>query len=146
MNDTKLKTAEIRSGDDKGKHTTTRRELLLLPGGGIIIDTPGMREFSLWNNDMTASDIFSDINEIAAGCRYKDCSHIHEADCEVKNAIEEGIITRQHLVNYFKLKKETEYLDSLIDKNIYLERKKKEKKFGREIKQFYKRGKSKGNL
>jgi ribosome biogenesis GTPase len=146
MNETKLKTADIRSGDDKGKHTTTRRELFLLPGGGIIIDTPGMREFSLWESDMTASDIFSDINDIAAGCRYKDCSHIHESGCAVKNAVSKGIISNEHLVNYFKLKKENEYLDSLIDKNIYLERKKKEKKLHREIKQFLKGRKSKGNL
>lgn len=146
MNDNKLKTANIRSGDGKGKHTTTRRELLLLPGGGIVIDTPGMREFSLWESDMSASDIFSDINEIAAGCRYKDCSHIHEADCAVKIAVEQGIITKEQIENFIKLKKESEYLDSLIDKNIYLERKKKEKRLGRVIKQFYKGGNSKRNI
>ena len=146
MNHTLQKTAEIRVSDGRGKHTTTRRELFLLPGGGIIIDTPGMREFSIRNSDVAGSDIYSDISKIAAGCRYKDCSHTHEAGCAVKEALENGIITEGHLENYFKLKKESDYLDSLIDKNIYLERKKKEKELHRIIKRYYKDGNSKGNI
>jgi ribosome biogenesis GTPase len=145
-NDAKLRTADIRTGDGKGKHTTTRRELFLLPGGGIIIDTPGMREFGLWESDISATDVFADINEIAAGCRYADCSHNHESGCAVKNAVENGTITKEKLENFHKLKKENEYLDSLIDNNIYLERKKKEKRLHREIKRYFKGGNSKGNL
>lgn len=145
-NDAKLRTADIRAGDGKGKHTTTRRELFMLPGGGIIIDTPGMREFGLWESDISSTDVFADINEIAAGCRYADCTHIHESGCAVKDALANGIIKEAQLENFYKLKKENEYLDSLIDKNIYLERKKKEKRLHREIKRYFKRGNSKGNL
>jgi ribosome biogenesis GTPase len=146
MNNTLQKTAEIRIGDGRGKHTTTRRELFLLPGGGIIIDTPGMREFSIRNSDVAGADIYSDIAEIAEGCRFKDCSHMQESGCAVKEALANGIITEEHLENYFKLKKESDYLDSLIDKNIYLERKKKEKELHRIIKRYYKNGNSKGNI
>ena len=143
MNNKMQKTAEVRLSDGKGKHITTRRELFLLPGGGIIIDTPGMREFSLGSSDAASSDIFYDINKIAEGCRFKDCSHTHESGCEVKAALEKGIITEGHLENYFKLKKESEYLESLTDKNIFLERKKKEKELHRIIKRYYKDGNSK---
>lgn len=146
MNDTLQKTAGIRMSDGRGRHTTTRRELFLLPGGGIIIDTPGMREFSIRDSDISGSDIYSDIAEIAEGCRFKDCSHTHEAGCAVKDALDKGTISKGHLENYFKLKKESDYIDSLIDKNIYLERKKKEKQLHRIIKRYYKDGNSKGNI
>jgi ribosome biogenesis GTPase len=146
MNDAVQKIADIRPGDGRGRHTTTRRELFLLPGGGIIIDTPGMREFSVRDGDVAGSDIYSDITEIAEGCRFKDCTHTHESGCAVKNALEQGIIPPGHLDNYFKLRKEIDYIDSLIDKNIYLERKKKEKQLHRIIKRYYKDGNSKGNI
>ncbi len=146
LNGAVQKTAGIRAVDGRGRHTTTRRELFLLPGGGIMIDTPGMREFSIRDSDIAGSDIYSDIAEISAGCRFKDCSHTHEAGCAVKDALDKGIISQGHLDNYFKLKKESDYLDSLIDKNIYLERKKKEKELHRIIKRYYKDGNSKGNL
>ncbi len=136
------KVSDIRLSDGKGKHTTTRRELFLLPGGGIIIDTPGMREFALADNNIDSTDIFSDIFKFAADCRYKNCTHIHETGCSVKSAVQNGIITKEHYANYLKLKKESEYYDSLIDKNIYLERKKKEKRLHREIKRYFKRKKT----
>ncbi|HSD63867.1 MAG TPA: ribosome small subunit-dependent GTPase A [Ignavibacteriaceae bacterium] len=138
MNFDVQKTAAVRLTDGKGKHTTTRRELFLLPNGGIVIDSPGMREFKLWKNDIDGGSLFSDITEFAAGCKFADCSHTHESGCEVKKAVEEGIIKQEQLNNYYKLKKETEYLDSLIDKNIYLEKKKKVKQLHREIKRYYK--------
>jgi ribosome biogenesis GTPase len=146
MNDAHQKTAGIRESDGRGRHTTTRRELFLLPGGGIMIDTPGMREFSIRNSDVESADIYSDIAGIAEGCRYKDCSHTHEAGCAVKEALANGIITAGHFENYLKLKKESDYIDSLIDKNVYLERKKKEKQLHRIIKRYYKDGNSKGNI
>lgn len=146
LTENQQKTNEIRIEDNKGRHTTTRREIFLIPVGGILIDTPGMREFSLWNNDISASDIFSDVSELAVECKFKDCSHTLESGCAVKSALQEGIITKEHLDNYFKLKKENDYLDSLIDKNSYLERKKKEKRLHREIKRFYKNGNSKRDL
>ncbi len=146
MNETVLKTADIRSVDGRGRHTTTRRELFLLPEGGIIIDTPGMREFALWNNSTAEPDIFSDINGLAAGCRFKNCTHTSESGCAVLTAVEKGVLSREHLENYFKLRKESEYLDSLIDQNLYLERKKKEKRLHREIRRYNRGRKSKGDL
>lgn len=142
MNYNIQKTADVRS-DGKGKHTTTRRELFRLPGGGIIIDSPGMREFSLWKNDINSHDLFSDITDFSVNCQFNDCTHTHESHCAVKQAIKDGIIKQEHLTNYLKLKKETEYLDSLIDKNIYLEKKKREKIFHREIKRYFKEGRDK---
>ncbi len=144
MNGNVQKVSDIRTSDDKGKHTTTRRELFLLPDGGIIIDTPGMREFSLAENSMDTLDVFGDISVFAEDCRYKDCTHVHEEGCAVKTAVDQGIISREHYANYLKLKKESEYYDSLIDKNIYLERKKKEKRLGRDIKRYFK-GKKPGD-
>ncbi len=138
------KVADIRRSDEKGKHTTTRRELFLLPEGGIIIDTPGMREFSLSDNNLEISDIFGDISKIGEECRYKDCSHIQEAGCAVKSAVQQGIIPEEHYANYLKLMKENEYYNSLTDKNIYLERKQKEKRLHREIKRYFK-GKKPGD-
>ncbi len=146
LNETILKTSEIRSGDSKGRHTTTRRELFLLPGGGVIIDTPGMREFSILNNDVTEQDIFSDITELAGGCRFKNCTHTSESGCAVITAADKGILSREHLENYFKLKKESEYIDSLMDHNLYLERKKKEKRLHKEIRRYNRARKSKGDL
>jgi ribosome biogenesis GTPase len=132
------KTAEVRITDGKGKHTTTRRELFLLPDGGILIDSPGMREFRLWKNEIDNGNLFSDIIELSVNCKYADCSHTHENHCAVKQAVKEGIIKQEHLSNYFKLKKESEYLDSLMDKNICLEKKRKEKILNKIIKRYNK--------
>lgn len=132
------KTADVRITDGKGRHTTTRRELFILAGGGMVIDSPGMREFKLWTNEIHSGDLFSDIAELSVNCKFKDCTHTHESSCAVKQAVEDGKIKQEQLDNYFKLRKETEYLDSLVDKNIYLEKKQKEKILHREIKRYYK--------
>lgn len=101
-----LETAETRS-DGKGRHTTTRRELFELPNGGAVIDTPGMRELGLASADLSRS--FSDIDELAARCRFSDCVHESEPGCAVKKAIEEGILDQRRLDSYRKLKKELHY-------------------------------------
>lgn len=101
-----LATKEIRE-DDKGRHTTTHRQLLLLPQGGIVIDTPGMRELQIESGNLTKS--FEDIEERAAQCRYKDCSHAMEPGCAVRHAIEEGELSETRLESYKKLQKEIGY-------------------------------------
>ena len=98
---------EIRKGDDKGKHTTTYRQLKLLPSGGIVIDTPGMRELQLYTGDI--SKTFEDIEELAAQCKYKNCSHVSEPGCMVRNAIESGILSEERFGSYLKLQREMEY-------------------------------------
>lgn len=101
-----LKTNGIRN-DDKGKHTTTHRELLLLPDGGVVIDTPGMRELGMISADLNTS--FSDIEELAKRCKFSDCRHENEPNCAIREAIEEGLLDIERLENYKKLQRELKY-------------------------------------
>lgn len=102
-----LATKTIREDDDKGRHTTTHRQLLLLPNGGVVIDTPGMRELQIYTGNL--SKTFEDIEEIAAGCRFSDCSHTKEPGCAVREAIENGTLTEERLKSYQKLQREMSY-------------------------------------
>ncbi|MGI5880506.1 MAG: ribosome small subunit-dependent GTPase A [Syntrophomonadaceae bacterium] len=113
-----VSTREIRQ-DDKGRHTTTTRELFIIPGGGAVIDTPGMRELGLENANVTKT--FSDIEELAKSCRFIDCRHEHEPGCAVKQAIEDGLITEERLNSYRKLSKEAKY-ENLNSKQIEQEK------------------------
>jgi len=101
-----IETKEIRK-DDKGRHTTSRRELILVPGGGAVIDTPGMRELGIESADLARS--FADIDLLAESCRFSDCSHSSEPQCAVRKAIETGDLSEKRLENYLKLKKEARY-------------------------------------
>ncbi len=98
-----IKTKEIRVTDDKGKHTTTRREMFRVDNG-YIIDTPGMRELQIWKGQTT--ETFKDIEEISMSCKFSDCSHKNEPGCAVKRAVEGGDLSEERLNNYFKLQKE----------------------------------------
>lgn len=101
-----LETKNIRN-DDKGRHTTTHRELLLIPDGGVVIDTPGMRELGIVSADLNKS--FSDIDEIAKKCKFSDCQHEDEPKCAVREAIEKGLLDIERLENYKKLQRELKY-------------------------------------
>jgi ribosome biogenesis GTPase len=101
-----LPTGEIR-GDDRGRHTTTRRDLLILPDGGAVIDTPGMREIGIETADFGSA--FADIEEFAAQCRFNDCTHTREPGCAVQQAIREGRLSAERLSSYLKLQKEAKY-------------------------------------
>jgi ribosome biogenesis GTPase len=103
-----LVTREIRA-DDRGRHTTTHRQLLVLPGGGIVIDTPGMRELQMAGADLSSS--FADIEELAARCRFNDCQHESEPHCAVKQAIAEGVLSSKRLESYRKLQKELTFAE-----------------------------------
>ncbi len=107
-----LETKEIREDDAKGRHATTHRQLIVLPGGGIVIDTPGMRELQLDACDLSRT--FEEIETIAEGCRYRDCTHTSEPGCAVRKAIEKGSLSQERLNSYLKLQKEAGYegLDS----------------------------------
>lgn len=109
-----LTTSQIRQ-DDKGRHTTTRRELLLLPQGGIVIDTPGMRELGAEAVDLSKS--FSDIDALVEKCRFRDCTHTSEPGCAVRQALEEGRLEERRLQSYQKLKREASY-DGLNSKQV----------------------------
>ncbi|GGE57566.1 ribosome small subunit-dependent GTPase A [Priestia taiwanensis] len=102
-------TSEVREGDDRGKHTTTHRELFILPTGGLVMDTPGMRELQLWDGDSSLSATFSDIDELATLCRFHDCKHETEPGCAVQESIESGQLEHGRLISYNKLQREIAY-------------------------------------
>jgi ribosome biogenesis GTPase len=102
----RLATKSIRN-DDRGRHTTTYRQLILLSNGSIVIDTPGMRELALYSGDVSRT--FGDIEELAAACKFKDCSHTAEPDCMVQAAIAEGRLSSRRFESYRKLQREAEY-------------------------------------
>ena len=98
--------------DDKGKHTTTRRELIMLPTGGMIIDTPGMRELGMWDAKMGLDKTFSDIEGYFSKCRFRDCTHTVEPGCAVCEAIKEGALSEKRWQSYLKLKTEDRYTEN----------------------------------
>jgi ribosome biogenesis GTPase len=122
------KVKEARESDAKGRHTTTHRELIVLESGGLLIDTPGMRELQLWDAGEGLTDNFADIEEFAAECYFNDCKHEREPNCAVKAALESGELDAKRFENYKKMQKELEFIASQQDKRVELERKEKWKK------------------
>ena len=116
----------------KGTHPTTRRELFLLPSGGMVIDTPGMREFGMWDNDTGIERTFTDIEELSALCKFRNCTHTNEPGCAIQKALETGELEMNRWQSYQKLKTENDYLE---DKESYLIAKgKREKEISKLIK------------
>lgn len=102
-----MATRETREDDDEGRHTTTHRQLLVLPGGGLVIDTPGLRELQLWDVGATALETaFADVEELASGCRFRDCTHTREPGCAVLAAVESGALPWERLESWRKLQRE----------------------------------------
>ena len=101
-----LHTIPIREDDQKGRHTTTEREMILLPDGGLIIDTPGLREVQLWEGEEGLSDAFPEISELAANCKFSDCKHETEPGCAVVRALNSGELEEVRLHGFRKLKRE----------------------------------------
>ena len=126
---------EIRESDDKGKHTTTHREMVLLPGGAILIDTPGMREIQLWTSEEGITESFADIEEYADACKFRDCSHKNEPGCAVVSAIQEGLLEESRLASYKKLQKELAYIDRKLDKKAQADEKRHWKNISKEVRQ-----------
>ena len=89
-----MKTSEIRKDDSKGRHTTTTRNLIMLPNGAMVIDTPGMRELGMWDAKEGISKTFSDIEELIGLCKYSNCTHTNEPGCKILEAIEDGTISK----------------------------------------------------
>ncbi len=121
-------TNAIREDDGKGRHTTTRRTLHLLPTGGLLIDTPGMRELQLANCEHGLEDTFSEIIELATQCRFSDCQHQDEPGCAVKKAIDDGKLDERRLSNYRKLMRE-----QALNSATLAEKRARDRKFGRYI-------------
>ena len=108
LGEDRLRTNGLRN-DDKGRHTTTHRELLILPCGAAVIDTPGMRELGIWNASEGITATFADIEALAEKCRFKNCTHSTEPGCAVRAAIERGELSGERLSSYEKLRKENAY-------------------------------------
>jgi ribosome biogenesis GTPase len=126
-------TGAIREKDGRGRHVTARRQLTILEQGGLIIDTPGMRELGNIEVSEGINETFKDIIELSRNCRFKNCTHLNEPGCSVIEAIESDEITAKHYQNYLKILKESEYYEM-----SYLEKRKKDKQFGKLYKQVMK--------
>jgi len=135
----RLKTGEVRLEDSAGRHTTTHRELILLPEGGIVIDTPGIREIQLWTGRDTLDDTFPEILELSRHCRFKDCTHNSEPDCAVQKAVVEGELDIGRLRSYEKLQKELHYLSARQQDRVRIEEKERWRKISQLQKQWRKR-------
>ncbi len=115
LGEERLATSPVRDDDDKGRHTTVRRELVVLPTGGIVIDTPGMREIGLWDTTSGLDETFDDVAAFAARCRFGDCRHEKEPGCAVQRAVAEGALPADRLAAYKNLQREGERLETLSD-------------------------------
>ncbi|MCW5829819.1 MAG: ribosome small subunit-dependent GTPase A [Deltaproteobacteria bacterium] len=126
-------TREVRESDHKGRHTTTSRNLYKLPSGALIIDTPGMRELALWESASGLKETFEDIERLASGCRFTDCTHDTEPGCAVKAAIESGALDRRRLESWHKLRREA----ARSGPDAKQKAKQREKQISKRIRQFY---------
>lgn len=127
-----LRTGEISSSTNKGKHVTEHRELFVLDNGAIIIDTPGMKELGLTDDSEGLNVTFADISQLAGKCRYPDCLHINEQGCAVIEAVENGTVNRESYENYLKMLKEQERFNITI-----AEKRRRDKHFGKMVKNYY---------
>ena len=125
-------TSETRASDDKGRHTTTTRQLIVVPGGGVLLDTPGMRELQLWDASEGISRTFADVQELAGQCKFRDCSHKDEPGCVVREAMGE-----ERLANYHKLQREEEFLESKQDDALRSQRTKELRTMMKNVNRFY---------
>jgi ribosome biogenesis GTPase len=117
------------SATGEGRHTTVRRELVVLANGAMVIDNPGMREFGVLHADGGIEAHFSDIVKAGADCRYRDCTHTNEPGCAIRSAVDAGILDREHYDNFLKLRKESGFHDM-----TYAEKRNKDRQFGRLVK------------
>ncbi len=128
------KTNTVREGDDKGRHTTSFQKLIVMPEGGMVIDTPGLRELQLWDVEGGLGDAFKDIEEIAGGCRFNDCLHGSEPGCAVREAVDTGTLDAGRLESYLKLRQELAFTadrkDFMAKKN---ERERQISKFAKKL-------------
>lgn len=134
-----LRTAEVREDDSRGRHATTHRELFLLPSGGIVIDTPGMRELGLWDSGQGIEQAFSDIETLASSCAFSNCTHQVEPGCAVRAAVENGDLDRARYESFLKLGREQEHLEAKTDWFKQQKKKAYGKSIAKAVKELYKR-------
>ncbi|MGA7936246.1 MAG: ribosome small subunit-dependent GTPase A [Kovacikia sp.] len=124
----------VRQNDSRGRHTTTHRELFLLPSGGLIIDTPGMREIQIWSGEESLPETFADIDALTGKCRFRNCQHQQEPGCAIQQALAAGTLDDSRFVNYQKLQRELSYLARRQDQRATLTEKERWKKIHKELK------------
>ncbi|MFH0988853.1 MAG: ribosome small subunit-dependent GTPase A [bacterium] len=124
-----FETNPIREKDSRGRHTTARRQLTVLDNGALLVDTPGMRELGMMAVRASIDDSFSDIHDLSEGCRFRDCTHAVEAGCEILSAVQTGALSEARYQSYMKLMKESEFHEM-----SYMERREKDRRFGRMVK------------
>ncbi len=134
-----MRTGEIRGSDGKGRHKTTHRQLVLLPCGGLLLDTPGMREIQLWDAGAGMDQSFSDIDSLAAGCRFADCGHQTEPGCAVREAVDQGSMGQARLESFLKLSKELDHLKRKQDAQAALKEKQRWKSITRDYRRNFKK-------
>ncbi len=139
----KQKIKEVRETDGRGRHATTHRELILLPAGGLLIDTPGMRELQLWGGEEGLQDTFEDIQAMAQQCRFRDCRHQAEPDCAVQQALASGELEGRRYQNFLKLQREASYQERKVDPTAALLQKQEWKRIHARQKRHYKDTKKK---
>ena len=127
-------TGANRESDRKGKHTTTSSRLFLLPEGGWLIDSPGLKEIQLWGNEQGVEDTFGEIDELAGQCRFSDCRHEGEPGCAVMEALREGKLDQNRYASYLELRREMDWLDSRRSEKGRLDERKKGKTLSKTIK------------
>src|SRR5687768_1072106 len=132
------KTGEVRESDHTGRHTTAHRELIVLPNGGLIIDTPGMREVQLWDAGEAVGETFDEIEALGAACQFTDCRHRGEPRCAVKAAVADGRLQADRLESYLKLQDELLSLARQQDERALLERKRQSKIMGKALQKYLK--------
>lgn len=137
LGEQRLATREVSEHLSKGRHTTTRRELVLLPGGGLLIDTPGMREIQLWGDQSSLAQTFADVDELAAECRFGDCTHESEPGCAVQAALRSGSLAEERWVSYLKQKRELAHLARRQDRTLQQIERDKWKKIHMSIRKHY---------
>jgi ribosome biogenesis GTPase len=137
-----LQTRDVRASDSRGRHTTSARQLVVLPSGALVIDTPGMRELQLWDVDegvgRAVGDVFDDIEALAPACRFRDCRHRAEPGCAVRRAVADGRLPRERLDSYLKLQNELRQLKARTDERARQEAKRTTKMMTRALKKFQK--------
>lgn len=136
---TDIKTQEVREDDSRGRHTTSSRDLYILPSGAVVIDTPGLREIQLFDAKGGIDFVFSEIGELSETCKFKDCTHTGEPGCAVIKALENGKISKERYNNYLKLKKEDQRRTCSIH-----EQRQSEKQFQKHVNRYIKNSKKKG--
>ncbi len=137
LGDVRQEVQEVRESDSRGRHTTTARQLFVLPGGALLMDTPGLRELQLWDAGEGMAQAFSDIDELAQQCRFSDCRHEGEPGCAVLAALDAGVLDPARLENRRKLQREQEFLRRKMDPQARQTEKRRVKEIMRSVRQVY---------